>query len=190
MTTISPCPERDRVPSDPAKRQLWNDLTAILLKHGGTKTKWSGCDPYLENILRDGTLFEQPVRQTRGEPCHCHFNSAALWAKNIKNTQIVTGYGLSLRTGTWDNHSWILKGRYLIETTETRDKYFGIVLQPFEALRFWFANDSSLEHPHGIPDDKIKQAASPELVSLMSEYMNSCGYFVIPTVLPTKKDER
>jgi hypothetical protein len=70
----------------------------------------------------------------------CHQNVAAVWTKQkFGIVGIATGYALS-DDGLWRQHSWgILRGGVL-ETTEQRLKYFGIVLQGKRA-DFFAANN-------------------------------------------------
>jgi hypothetical protein len=53
--------------------------------------------------------------------------------------KITTGWALS-DDGLWRQHSWILRGKTVIETTETRVRYFGVTLTDAEAEQFWNDN--------------------------------------------------
>jgi hypothetical protein len=70
-----------------------------------------------------------------GKPNQCHVNSALLWHKNRKRYQLATGYALS-PDGLWRRHSWVLHRDDIIETTEARTQYFGVVLDDEQAEAF------------------------------------------------------
>ena len=93
-------------------------------------------EPDQDKILSWGRLWNgDKVRVVSGVPCNCHGNVAGLWRKNPKRYRIATGWALS-DDGLWRQHSWIIDGRTLIETTTPREKYFGFVLTPLEAQQF------------------------------------------------------
>jgi hypothetical protein len=56
----------------------------------------------------------------------CHANARELSKKYPKRYQAETGYALSA-DGCWRPHSWVwdIKESRVVETTETRTKYFG-----------------------------------------------------------------
>ncbi len=59
----------------------------------------------------------------------CHQNVASLWKSPKRGIiGVATGYALS-EDGLWRQHSWGLLRDGVLETTERRDKYFGILLQ-------------------------------------------------------------
>jgi len=49
----------------------------------------------------------------------------------------VTGWALS-NDGIWRQHTWLLKGKAIVETTSPREKYYGFVLTDEEANQFWW----------------------------------------------------
>ncbi|MDR3674477.1 MAG: hypothetical protein P4N24_03235 [Acidobacteriota bacterium] len=58
----------------------------------------------------------------------CHENVAAVWkARRFEIIAIATGYALS-DDGLWRRHSWGILRNGVLETTEARLQYFGIVL--------------------------------------------------------------
>ncbi len=74
----------------------------------------------------------------------CHENVAAVWkARRFGIIAIATGYALS-EDGVWRVHSWGTLPDGVVETTEARLKYFGIVLEGTQAdnLAEYFAGPS------------------------------------------------
>ena len=72
----------------------------------------------------------------------CHQNVASVWkAHKFGIVGICTGYALT-EDGLWRQHSWGLLREALLETTEPRVKYFGILLQGDKAERFANSNSS------------------------------------------------
>jgi len=93
-------------------------------------------EPDQDKILSWGWLWSgDNVRVDGGTPCNCHGNVAELWRSNPERYRIMTGWSLS-DDGLWRQHSWIIDGDTLIETTIPREKYFGFVLTPLEAQQF------------------------------------------------------
>jgi len=58
-------------------------------------------------------------------PCHCHNNVIKLCLEG--KGRMATGWALS-DDGLWRQHSWLVKDKTIIETTESRKRYFGIIL--------------------------------------------------------------
>lgn len=118
--------------------QLWDALKQKLLTIGGNRVIWRGREPHLKKILDHGQLFKHRVKRHWMIPGQCHRNAAKLWGKDVSGTTIVTGYA---RYGEfWQQHSWVLKGDRLVETTFRVDDYFGVALDEFTALKFWAEN--------------------------------------------------
>src|SRR4051794_37714600 len=121
------------------------ELQARLLKFGGEGGAWVAGSPWTEAFLARGTLFGGESRPGKGRQSACHFNAARLWAGAKTHRQLVTGYALS-QDGCWRRHSWVLdpvKGKpTLVETTEPRLLYFGVILTPEEAESVWQAEGS------------------------------------------------
>jgi len=66
----------------------------------------------------------------------CHENVAELWLEKATGvSDIGIGYALS-EDGLWRQHSWAVQKTDIIETTEERVKYFGILLEGNEADSF------------------------------------------------------
>lgn len=117
--------------------QVYPDFTQLeqrLLSMGG-KMVVPRREPDQDKVLSYGRLWSGPVKFVKGLPCNCHGNVAGLWRRNPKRYHIATGWALS-EDGLWRQHSWIVDGRTVIETTNPREKYFGFVLTPLEAQQF------------------------------------------------------
>jgi hypothetical protein len=121
-------------------------LEKKLLQIGGERVVWRDFDPYLPLLVTSGALLTGRVRKRRGQPSECHANTAEIWASDVDRYQICTGYGLST-DGLWRQHSWLRDAKGLIETTESRTHYYGVVLSPQIAARFWLVNI----HPSRFP---------------------------------------
>lgn len=113
-------------------------LCACLLQYGGTHV----CIPFdeknIELLLRRGQLMAPPeIELHPGEARRCHANSADLWQQHRKLYRIATGYALTEADRMWRQHSWVWRrDGYLIETTEPRSLYFGVVLNSLQAFLF------------------------------------------------------
>ena len=99
----------------------------------------------LDKLLKRGRVFKGPVTMMKGEPIRCHQNTAELYRNNLNNPhqdlRIVTGWGMTIDNdglGVWRQHSfiWDMKNKRVIETTEKRDIYFGVMLRKQEAEVF------------------------------------------------------
>lgn len=92
----------------------------------------------LEQILEHGQAFEAAgAIRRKGRVSSCHSNVARL--AEAGKARIATGYALN--EGLWRQHSWgISPGGKVIETTEPREAYFGILLEGEAAEDFIFYN--------------------------------------------------
>jgi hypothetical protein len=109
-----------------------------LLSLGGD---WVALEPEcdFEDLMQKGQLFKGKVILKPMAPCNCHSNCAQLWDKHPKTYKIATGWALS-DDGIWRQHTWLLKGKTIIETTLSRVMYYGIVFGDKESNLFWLAN--------------------------------------------------
>ena len=86
-------------------------LRNILLTFGGSEVCMPFKDHDIEEILNRGQLwYGDRTKKVRGEPCHCHSNSAYQWHRNPDEIVLCTGYALS-SDGMWRQHSWCVEPR-------------------------------------------------------------------------------
>ncbi len=116
-------------------------LKVLLLRFGGEfLVAPPRPDPDLPILLESGFLASGPTTLKIMESSSCHRNVAAVWkAHRFGIVAIATGYALS-DDGLWRQHSWGILRDGVLETTEARLKYFGIVLQGARADSFVAAN--------------------------------------------------
>jgi hypothetical protein len=113
-------------------------LRKKILSHGGDEVVLDprGPEPHLNELLGRGVLQDgHGAKQVKGEPCHCHGNSALVWSRKKEKRTICTGYALS-DDGLWRCHSWVLEAGRILETTTGREAYFGFSLTIMEAVMF------------------------------------------------------
>jgi len=97
-------------------------------------------DTALPLLIYGGFVMAGPVMRIVMEKSECHRNLAEIWSnKKHELVGIGTGYALS-DDGLWRQHSWGLRREGILETTVSRVKYFGVVLQRGEADSFATAN--------------------------------------------------
>ena len=117
----------------------------LLLRLGGVALV-PRPDPEIPLLLDFGFVTAGPVLLKVMAQSGCHQNTAALWrARKLGIVGIGTGYALS-PDGLWRQHTWGIRREGVIETTEERVKYFGLVLQgPAADL---FAKRNGVEGDH------------------------------------------
>jgi hypothetical protein len=124
----------------PTSRSRFSELEAKLLSFGGTEVVEMP-EPHLDILLERGHLFDAKGRKRiRGELHQCHRNSVLRYVRHHSlgyggTCEIATGYGLD-EEGGWMQHSWLWDGARVIETNADFLRYYGVVLEPFEALKF------------------------------------------------------
>lgn len=126
--------------------EQWPELKPLqdkLLLLGGD---WVALEPEpdLEALLNEGRVIKGKLIFNRMSPHNCHKNCCELWEKDPKNCRIASGWALS-SDGIWRQHTWLLKGKAIIETTEPRTLYYGFVLGNKEAILFWVAETLNLD---------------------------------------------
>ena len=133
---------RDRLMKASAQQPEMGILRRILLRIAGDElVAPPHADPNLQLLLQMGFVISGPVTLQRMRFSFCHSNVARLWRRNRSTLiGIGTGYALS-DDGLWRQHSWGVRREGLLETTELRTKYFGLLLQREEAD--WFADSNS-----------------------------------------------
>jgi hypothetical protein len=116
-------------------------LRDLLLRVGGEELvppPWFDSD--VANLIQFGSVMEGRVKLHSMERSACHANVARLWGKSRWRLMgIGTGYALS-DDGLWRQHSWGVRRSGILETTQVRSVYFGIVLSGVEAERFAIAH--------------------------------------------------
>ena len=113
------------------------ELNSKLLSIGGlalvAPTK---AEPKLDDLLKRASVFVPAKREwMKMAKSACHWNASYLWQMPNSTFEIGTGYALS-PDGLWRQHSWVMDGDTLVETTEPRRIYFGILLNAEEAKDF------------------------------------------------------
>jgi hypothetical protein len=93
----------------------------------------------IDILLQRGDIIPQNYKpkMMEGAPCQCHSNVARLYEANPDRMVVCTGYGLS-DDDLWRPHSWgwDKRSRRIVETTESREIYWGVKLAPNEAEVF------------------------------------------------------
>ena len=131
---------RDAVSKQPELKQL----KTLLLQLGGDSIVAPPRTPDqdVSSLLKSGFVTSGPITLKVMKSSSCHQNIAAVWTKKrFGIVGIATGYALS-EDGLWRQHSWGILREGVLETTEAREKYFGIVLQGEKADFFAFSNSS------------------------------------------------
>lgn len=83
-----------------------------------------------------------------------------MWAQDVERYALCRGFARS--GGRWVEHSWVVDGEDVIETTYRMQKYFGVALTPPEACEAWFL--------------EVLEARSPGPASLMfSEFVDAAN---------------
>jgi len=101
------------------------------------------CSYEVIRLIERGQFFGKTDLNIEGEVSNCHNNVIETFINSFEKSfsefpqnhipaknkyQMVTGYALS-EDGVWRNHSWLLlNNTKVVETTESRIKYFGVVL--------------------------------------------------------------
>ena len=79
-------------------------------------------------LLGRGFLMSGPIMLKVMESSSCHRNVASIWIrKEFGIVSIATGYALS-DDGLWRQHTWGVLRDGVLETTEERLKYFGLLV--------------------------------------------------------------
>jgi hypothetical protein len=133
---------RDAVRKQPELKQL----KALLLRLGGDFVVAPPRQPDQDvpRLLEKGFLTSGPITIKVMNSSSCHQNVASLWTKRrFGIVGIATGYALS-DDGLWRQHSWCILRDGILEPTELRLKYFGIVLQGEKADFFASSNFTQL----------------------------------------------
>jgi hypothetical protein len=121
--------------------QEWPELKPLQEKLLSLCGDWVALQPEcdLKAILDRGRIFSGKIIFKKLASRNCHGNCCELWVENVGRYRIATGWALST-DGIWRQHTWLLSGKRIIETTEPRIMYYGIELSDREALRFLAGN--------------------------------------------------
>jgi len=124
-----------------AKQPELEHLSTLLLRFGGDfLVAPPKPDADIAPLLERGFLTFGPIKMQIMNDSSCHQNVSAVWRNRGHGiVAIATGYALS-EDGLWRQHSWGILRDGILETTEERSKYFGIVLQGEDADDFAAAN--------------------------------------------------
>jgi len=130
---------RDAVGTQPELKHL----KTILLRLGGEfLVAPPKPDQDVPLLLEQGFLTSGPTTIRVMKSSSCHQNVASVWTKRrFGIVGIATGYALS-GDGLWRQHSWGILRDGVLETTEARLKYFGLVLQGRRADFFAASNST------------------------------------------------
>jgi hypothetical protein len=125
--------ERWESVSDSGMRKLRGKLLAV----GGEEVV-PAPEPDLQLLLSRGREMKGRVKMMKGSPSRCHQNVANM---------VDDGFEMSPATGwvqdddLWRQHSWgVLGDGTIVETTQKRDKYWGVILEGDEASEFCALN--------------------------------------------------
>ena len=120
------------------------DLKSKLLELGGERFQVDSflvgeiSSQELPDLMTQGSVRQGNVEMCQGEPIRCHENAAHMVLEGGEGWVLWTGLALS-DDGIWRVHSWAENPEgSLIETTEPRDIYFGIVVDDPKRLIPYF----------------------------------------------------
>ena len=119
-----------------------DELKRRLLSMGGWAVVLREQEPDLDAILARGVLLNgDDAVQDGADVSQCHLSAGMQHLRNPKGRAIMTGYALS-EDGMWRQHSWIYDrdDDAVVETTEARVGYFGVLLDDLEAIAFCTRN--------------------------------------------------
>lgn len=132
----------------------WQALTDLILAYGGDRV----VRPYrpwdVQRLIDTGEIqHPSRVKLLRGQQSDCHSNAARVflgfkWAK-ANPTGVAKGYALTADDGLWREHSWVLSGSAIIETTVPREAYWGVTFHGMFA--FAMAALQLNISPHDLP---------------------------------------
>jgi hypothetical protein len=120
-----------------AEQPEFEHLKLLLLRFGGDFiVAPNKLDQDVPRLLESGFLMNGPITLKKMNSSMCHQNIAAIWKFQRPGiVSIATGYALS-EDGLWRQHSWGVLQEGLLETTEGRTRYFGVLLGSSEADHF------------------------------------------------------
>jgi hypothetical protein len=130
---------RDATKSQPELKRL----KSMLLRIGGVfLVAPPKIDGDVSALLESGFLTRGPITIEVMKSSSCHQNVAGLWKRRKAGmVAIAIGYALS-DDGLWRQHTWGILRDGILETTEARIEYFGLLLQGERADEFAASNAS------------------------------------------------
>lgn len=135
---------RERLSQSAAANPAILELREKLLSFGGIElVVTNNVDPDLKELLERGQLLRAAAQLHQMNTSACHENVAHLWYSNPGLLRYIgTGYALT-RDGLWRQHSWGIKADgTILETTELRSLYFGLLFDGDRADFFVFCNST------------------------------------------------
>lgn len=125
----------DQDSEKPGYAETFAELATFLLSMGGDLVVPPMYpDGMLRRLLVDGLRFaDVPLTVEAGEPRDCHVNVVRLWREG--RASIATGYALS-EDGLWREHSWGVRDGGVVETTEPRQCYWGVLINDEDAADY------------------------------------------------------
>lgn len=125
----------------------WMELQGILLKIGGEivlqPSLWAvSFNPFIPALVKAGYLMKGPVKLKKMRARRCYANVARLWRQG-KLEGIGYGYARNDDFGQWVEHSWGLTTEGILETTVSRDGYFGLRFQGEHAYTLCDLHDAA-----------------------------------------------
>jgi hypothetical protein len=122
----------DQDSEKPGYAETFTELATFLLSLGGhLVVPPMYPDGMVRRLLVDGLRFSDvPLTVEEGEPNDCHGNVVRLWRGG--KAMIATGYALS-DDGLWREHSWGVRDGAVVETTEPRQCYWGVLINDDDA---------------------------------------------------------
>ena len=144
---------QNRLQKAVAEQPEFEHLKLLLLRFGGDfVVAPNKIDQDVPRLLQSGFLMNGPITLRKMKSSRCHQNVAAIWRfQRPRTVSIATGYALS-EDGLWRQHSWVVLQQGLLETTEERTRYFGILLSNSEADHFAECNPYPAKDPKAISD--------------------------------------
>jgi hypothetical protein len=134
-----------------AEQPEFEHLQLLLLRLGGDFiVAPNKPDQDVPRLLKSGILMNGPITLKKMKSSMCHQNIASIWKlQKPPIVSIATGYALS-EDGLWRQHSWGVLQNGLLETTEERARYFGILFSSSEADHFARCNPPPATDPQAI----------------------------------------
>jgi hypothetical protein len=121
-------------------------LVMKLFEYEGERVCVRLPEPDMESILKHGRAFSvDGLQLVQGDKGECHSNCSKMWLRRKRQFLICTGYGLTEEDQTWRQHTWLLERRNqrLVETTATREKYYGVEFNFIESFLFAWGSKQS-----------------------------------------------